>query len=268
MASHAVLKEQLIEMGFEEKLIRGALSLLKDKATLESVIESIENGTAEIQATKLEQQPADDKDKENEANKEVTPEEFEARKKQIEEKIKQRRLEVQEKEKEAEKQREIQRRKDGQNMGKMREELEKVQRLKIAEDLKREKEAAKAQKDAVLRQIEQDRAERKAKATGQNATSTIAPTITPVNHTVSKDGKTKLAIRLVDGTSMIQEFDAKEVLSAVRAYIITNKNIDYNITLAMPPLPAFKEEDYVKPLHALGLVPNARLNVVRINRPS
>ena len=79
------------------------------------------------------------------------------------------------------------------------------------------------------------------------------------------NGKTKLAIRLLDGTSIIQEFEAKEVLSAVRAYVVTQKNIACNITLAMPPRPPFSEEDFTKSLQVLGLVPNARLQVVKRN---
>lgn len=75
---------------------KGALSLLKDKASLESVIEAIENGSAEIAAVKLESQPQTEASDGNSAEVPgtTTPEEFEARKKQIEEKIKQRRLET------------------------------------------------------------------------------------------------------------------------------------------------------------------------------
>lgn len=270
MASHKVLREQLIEMGFEDKLITGALNLLKDKATLESVIESIENGSAEIESNK-ELVPKSSTENSEEANNqqsvEVSPEEFLARKKAMEEKIKQRRIEIEEKEKELERQRELQRRKEGKDMGKMREEIEKLQREKFVESLRREKEADKAARDAILRQIEQDKAERRAKNSGNticppivtNATIAVAPS----SSNFSKDGKTKLAIRLLDGSSLMQEFDSKEVLSAVRAFIVTQKNIDYNITLGMPPKPAFSEEDMGKSLYALGLVPNARLQVVK-----
>src|SRR5699024_8080535 len=75
----------------------------------------------------------------------------------------------------------------------------------------------------------------------------------PLSSSSSKDGKSKLAIRLFDGSQVIQEFDAKEVLSAVRAFIVTQKNIDFNITFAMPLRPPFSEEDMEKSLLALGL---------------
>lgn len=132
-----------------------------------------------------------------------------------------------------------------------------------------EKEADKAARDAILRKIEQDKAERRARNSGGApvvpATSVPVPVVSAPPSTCNSSGKTKLAIRLLDGSSIIQEFDAKEVLSAVRAYIVTQKNIACNITLAMPPAPPFSEEDFTKPLHALGLVPNARLTVVKRN---
>lgn len=71
--------------------------MLKDKATLESVIESIENGSAEIESNK-ELVPKSSTENSEEANNqqsvEVSPEEFLARKKAMEEKIKQRRIEI------------------------------------------------------------------------------------------------------------------------------------------------------------------------------
>jgi len=72
-------------------LSRGALSLLKDKATLESVIESIENGTSEIEATKLEQEPPSEETNEK---KEMATDEFQEKKKAMEERIRQRRAEI------------------------------------------------------------------------------------------------------------------------------------------------------------------------------
>lgn len=152
-------------------------------------------------------------------------------------------------------------------MGKMREEIEKIQREKFAESIRREKEQDKAARDSILRKIEQDKAERRAKTLGGSvptaAAASTGSTAPVESSNVSKDGKTKLAVRLLDGSSIMQEFDSKEILSSVRAYIVTQKNITCNISLAMPPKPAFTEEDMEKPLYILGLVPNARLQVVK-----
>lgn len=168
-----------------------------------------------------------------------------------------------------EKEREMRRRKDGQDMGKMRDELQRMQQENYVKTLKREKEEEKAAREAIRRQIEQDKAERREKfasgssSTGPPATSTPPTRPSELYNSSSKDGKTKLAIRLADNTNMIQEFDAKEVLSAVRAFIVTQKNINYDITLAMPLRPPFSEEDMAKSLLVLGLVPNARLQVIK-----
>ncbi|KAH9417563.1 UBX domain-containing protein 1 [Dermatophagoides pteronyssinus] len=269
MASHAVLKEQLIEMGFEENLINGALKLLKENATLESVIESIDNGTAEEAVKTLTEndQKSESKDKADEGK---TPEEIEAKKKAYAEKIKQRRAEMDEKEKEAERFKELQRRREGKDMGKVRDELQRKQQENYIESLKREKDEEKAARDKILKQIELDKAERRARAqgipTGANPSTSpavITPSKPSLVSTASKTGKTKLAIRLLDGTQVVEEFDDKEVLSAVRAYIVTQKNIDFNITFTMPLRPPFTEEDMTKSLFVLGLSPNARLQVVK-----
>ncbi len=42
----------------------------------------------------------------------------------------------------------------------------------------------------------------------------------------SKDGSCRLAIRLLDGTQLIHEFDGRESLSAVRVYVITQKSVE------------------------------------------
>ena len=58
---------------------------------MESVIESIENGTAEIEATKLESEPQNEA---ADAGKPRTAEELDEAKKQMEDKIKLRRREI------------------------------------------------------------------------------------------------------------------------------------------------------------------------------
>lgn len=155
----------------------------------------------------------------------------------------------------------------GREMGKMKGELEDIQRRRLAEEIRKEKEADKAAKEKIRRAIEQDRLERKAKFSPEAAT--VAAPTTPKPLTVaassggSKEGKARLAIRLLDGSQVMQEFDAKELLAAVRAFIVSNKDINFNITFAMSPLPPFTEEDMTKSLHQLGLAPAARLNVVK-----
>ena len=69
---------------------QGALSLLKDNATLESVIESIDNGSAEVASGNINKLQETDQLQ----DKACPQEDLEAKKKALEEKIKQRRLEL------------------------------------------------------------------------------------------------------------------------------------------------------------------------------
>ncbi|KAK7085964.1 UBX domain-containing protein 1, partial [Halocaridina rubra] len=73
-------------------------------------------------------------------------------------------------------------------------------------------------------------------------------------------------IRLPTGTPLVQEFKAKESLSAVRLWIGINRQdglpADAPFKLSMTfPRKTFTEEDMEKPLDALGLVPSAVLMV-------
>lgn len=149
----------------------------------------------------------------------------------------------------------------------MKSDLEDIQRRRIAEEIRKEKEDDKAAKEKIRRAIEQDRLERKAKFANETV-SAAAPTVSkPLTVTassgISKDGKARLAIRMLDGSQVMQEFDAKELLAAVRAFVVSSKDINFNITFAMSPLPPFTESDMTKSLHQLGLAPAARLNVVK-----
>lgn len=241
---------------------------MKENATLESVIESIDNGTAEEASKTLTEEDLKPESKDAK-NEDKSPAEIEEKKKAYAEKIKQRRAEIEEKEKEAERLKELQRRRDGKDIGKVREELERKQQENYIESLKREKDEEKAARDKILKQIELDKAERRARAQGivsgekPSTAAVITPSKPSIVSSASKTGKTKLAIRLLDGTQIVEEFDDKEVLSAVRAYIVTQKNIDFNITFTMPLRPPFNEEDMTKSLFVLGLSPNARLQVIK-----
>ncbi|KAK4301054.1 hypothetical protein Pmani_026789 [Petrolisthes manimaculis] len=98
--------------------------------------------------------------------------------------------------------------------------------------------------------------------------SIITPTTTTTTTTTQKKeySTTRLQIRLPSGTPMVQEFKAKEALSAVRLWISLNRQdgepADEPVKLSMSfPRKLFSEEDMDKPLDALGLVPSAVLMV-------
>lgn len=84
----------------------------------------------------------------------------------------------------------------------------------------------------------------------------------------------KLAIRLPDGSSLIQKFTPNEQLAAVRLFIQLNRKDLFGpdsatrpFKLHMPPNKAFTEEDMERTLLDLGLCPSARLFLTDIRRP-
>lgn len=148
----------------------------------------------------------------------------------------------------------------------MKEELEQIQRAKVAEEMRREKAEAKAARDAVLAQIARDREEqRRSREQISAPTQFSAPIASPLSQSGSaaKEGKCRLAIRLLDGKQLVNEFDGRESLSAVRVYVITQTSDESNFTFVMPPHSPFTEDDMQKPLSALGLCPSARVHVIR-----
>ena len=130
--------------------------------------------------------------------------------------------------------------------------------------MKREKEEQKAARDAVLQQIARDREEQRRSRLPASDTVAKAPVGSlPTGGSVPKDGKCRLAIRLLDGKQLVNEFDSRESLSAVRVFVFTKIDVDGDISFVMPPLPPFTEEDMQKPLNALGLCPSARIHVIK-----
>ncbi|XP_054156167.1 UBX domain-containing protein 1-A-like [Oppia nitens] len=295
MASHTVLKEQLTEMGFDDRKITRELKRLGSKATIESAIEALElaqnrgsdddeaaggvgTDDEEMASDKTTSTSASDGQNNGEAGAAAaaapeTEAEREAKRLLYEEKIKQRRIERAAKEKEEALKREVQRRQDGKGMGKMKEELEQLARIRAAEEMRREKAEEKRVRDAVLQQIAADREEHRRRAAGEtNSTSTAAAAATTatvtaaaavVTPTVPKDGKCRLAIRMLDGQQLINEFDAREQLSAVRVFVYTRAPVEGDISFVMPPNRAFNDDDMEKPLSALGLCPSARVHVIK-----
>ena len=144
----------------------------------------------------------------------------------------------------------------------MKEELEQIQRKRVADEMKREKAEAKAAKDAVLAQIARDREEQRRSRLPASPPTAVVPPLQTAS-AASKDGKCRLAIRLLDGKQLVNEFDSRETLSAVRVYVITQSGTDSEISFVMPPLPPFTEDDMQKPLNALGLCPSARVHVIK-----
>uniref|UniRef100_V5HYQ9 Putative ubx domain protein 1 n=1 Tax=Ixodes ricinus TaxID=34613 RepID=V5HYQ9_IXORI len=194
--------------------------------------------------------------------KPLTEEEKLEQKKRLEEKIRLRRLEREEKEKKEALEREKMRRKMGQEISSTRQKIEEEEMRKLAEQRRREKMEDKLARQKILEQIERDKLARRQKFDMEPLPATTSQPSPPpqVEAAPKKDyDQCKLQIRLTNGQTLTQTFNAHEELAAVRLYIELNRT-DGELPFCLMtnfPRKVFVEEDYVKPLSALGLVPSA-----------
>uniref|UniRef100_A0A2M4BTD6 Putative ubiquitin regulatory protein n=1 Tax=Anopheles marajoara TaxID=58244 RepID=A0A2M4BTD6_9DIPT len=218
-----------------------------------------------------------------EEKKPLTEEEKKAQLALLEEKMKRKRQEREENEKKEAAERERLRIKSGKDMLEARRKMEEQEMKKLMDQRKREKLETKAARDRVRLQIEADRAARKAKDAGEPAgvtsptstTGSSVPATSPTSAaTVASPPKpaetksyttAKIAIRMMDGSQLVQTFQASEQLAAVRLFVQLKLGaIDTPFGLMTNfPKKVFTDEEYDMPLDKLGLVPNAVLIVTK-----
>jgi hypothetical protein len=118
-----------------------------------------------------------------------------------------------------------------------------------------------------------DKAARRAKAEGLPpstfAPPAPAPVQTPQVTSPPKDYKeTKIQIRLPTGSALVETFDKREQLSAVRLFIqMKQGNEPGTFPFGMMtnfPRKVFTEEDFDKSLEELNLVPSAVIIVTKV----
>jgi UBX domain-containing protein 1/4 len=208
----------------------------------------------------------------SESTEEKKPLTEEEKKKQlalIEEKLKQKRVEREQQEKVEALEREKSRIKSGKDLTEVRRKMEEQEMQKILEQRKREKLEEKAARDRVRAKIEQDKLNRKMKADKEaGIVSPPAPVVAPVA-TITSSAPTKeytttrIQIRLQDGSSVVQEFNVKEQLAAVRLFIQMKIGETPFGLMTNFPKKVFSDEDYDIPLENLNLVPSAVLIVTK-----
>lgn len=186
----------------------------------------------------------------------------------LEAKLKQKRLEREAKEKEEQQERERLRIKSGKDLLEARRKIEEDEMKKLVQQRKREKEEERLVRERIKAQIEADRLARKAKDAGLPApvapappptTTSSAPKAAPKDYT-----HTKIQMRLTDGSTVVESFDVKEQLAAVRLFIQMRQGLTIPFSLMTNfPKKVFTDEDYEKPLEVLGLVPSAVLIVTK-----
>lgn len=211
----------------------------------------------------------------SESAEEVKPlseEEKLEQKKRLEEKIRLRRLEREEKEKKEALEREKMRRKMGQEIATTRQKIEEEEMRKLAEQRRREKLEDKMARQKILEQIERDKVARRQKFDMEPLATTASqstPSPPPQAEAAPKKDydECKLQIRLTNGQTLTQTFHAHEELAAVRLFIQLNRTDGELPFLLMTNFPrkVFAEEDYLKPLSALGLVPSAVIFLTKAN---
>lgn len=204
-----------------------------------------------------------------EEKKPLTEEEKREKLAKLEEKIRQKRLEREEREKQEQLEREKNRIRSGKDILEMKRKIEDQEMLKLVAERKREKEDERLARERVKAQIEADRLARREKEKGNQSIELAEP-----SQSVSVSGsssqpqknyeKTRLQLRLMDGSTITESFDVKEQLAAVRLFVQMKQGVETQFRLMTNfPKKIFSEDDYEKSLTSLGLVPSAVLIVTK-----
>lgn len=214
-----------------------------------------------------------------EEKKPLSEEEKKAQLALLEDKMKRKRQEREENEKKEAMERERLRIKSGKDMLEAKRRMEEQEMKKLMDQRRREKLETQQARDRVRAQIESDRAARKAKDGGEpsavsptSTTATPPPVAAPSTTPVAKpaaEAKTyttaKIALRMMDGSQLVQTFQAGEQLAAVRLFVqlkLESPDASFGLMTSFPKR-VFTDEEYDMPLETLGLVPNAVLIVTK-----
>lgn len=104
----------------------------------------------------------------------------------------------------------------------------------------------------------------KAPEAPKNVVTVAEPTSTANKSEPKTYTNTRIQVRLQNGSTLVETFDVKEQLSAVRLFIQIKQDNDDPFTLMTNfPRKVYTEEDFEKPLETLGLVPSAVLIVTK-----
>ncbi|XP_065563779.1 UBX domain-containing protein 1-like isoform X3 [Artemia franciscana] len=199
----------------------------------------------------------------SEEKKPLTEEERKVQLEQLQGLMKQKRLEREEREKREAIEREKKRIQAGKEMAEFRRKNDEIEMKKLAEQRRREKEEERQARERVRRQIEEDKLARKKKVEEKDV---VSPKPEAVPQDLKDYKQATIQVRLTDGSTLKQIFNAKEPLSAVKLYIDLNRkdgNFPYKLMTTFPRK-VFTEEDYDTPLNELDLVPSAVLVASKI----
>lgn len=215
-----------------------------------------------------------------EEKKPLTEEEKREQLVRLEEKLRSKRQEREAQEKRDALEKEKMRIRSGKDMSEAKRNLEEIEMKKLVEQRKREKEDEKRARDRVRAQIESDKAARREQMAALTGKATVSPPVAPIPVVAapvaaSPDStpkapktytNTRIQVRFQNGSTLVETFDVKEPLSAVRLFVQLKQGTDNPFALMTTfPRKVYDDEDYEKPLDVLGLVPSAVLIVTKPN---
>lgn len=155
------------------------------------------------------------------------------------------------------------RRIEGQKLIQTRAELEDQERIRLAQQIRREKLEQEAHKKRLLEQIALDRANMKAKESPTKTSAASTSSTTKTTQPKANCNECRIALRFPDGTSKVQKFSPQEQLAAVRLFVQMEKTAAQSATVEFiaPPNKKLTEAQMSGTLESLGLCPASRLEV-------
>lgn len=182
--------------------------------------------------------------------------------------IEEKRIERIKEEQRLEKEREIQRRKEGQQIVDLKKIKEDQEMKQFKEDRMKDKQDAKAARQRVLDQIEQDKKER-AQRFGTSTKQTepkVSPTTPPVTTPTTQAANTsRIQFKKPDGDTEVVTFDSDMIFSDLHLFVkndILHGSVK-DFTLAMSfPRREYSQVDFDKTLTELNLTPSAVLLIL------
>lgn len=172
------------------------------------------------------------------------------------------------------KEREIQRRRLGQDLQSFKERQEESEVKKLQEERKRDKIEEQAARKRILEQIAQDKAERAQRFNqSMGSPAPAAKESAPVENRppiVSDSTVARIQFKKPDGDTEVKTFGSADLFGMVRSYVEENVIVATGIrefALATSfPRKEFKAEDDPKTLLELGLVPSAVILILPLDK--
>ncbi|KAI4466998.1 ubx domain-containing protein 4 [Holotrichia oblita] len=259
----------------ENILVKAGVNITKSPAAASSSLIAQEQSSSIVSENVASELPAEQSEAgtsktssvadENIAETSLTTDEKVEKAKQI---IEQKREAKRKEEEEKEKMKEIERRRMGQDVQKMKRWQHDQELKLLMEAREKEKREQQAAKQRILEQIQQDKVDRAARfstAPPQSSQPSPQATTPPPIHRVAT-GITRIQFKLPDGSTHTHEFKSEDTLQDLKLYIKTNLNPAYNFMLATTfPKREFTNEHDSSTLAELELIPSAVLLILPVS---